>query len=128
MSTFVKQWKEVLIKATSLEEWPIQEEPIKLQVESAQIASTAGVLLWKEENDGKIERMRNCLQQAVSWISSSTITTIFKNSKHNTFDVCTIQYKHQKQQKTSLSKSNSHKVIRTSSYTTSFFWNYEEQG
>jgi hypothetical protein len=68
MSTFVHQWKEVLIKATSLDEWPIQEEPIKLQVESAQIASTAGVLLWKEESDGKIGKMRNCLQQAVELV------------------------------------------------------------
>ena len=61
-STFLKEWKDVLLRASSNEDWP--RRPLELQLDSAQIATRAGILLWKE-NTGGIAKIRRCLQIAV---------------------------------------------------------------
>jgi hypothetical protein len=67
-STFVTEWKEVLMKAVSLDDWPRKDEPIEIRIDSARVAPRAGILLWTESSSSSlngIERMRNCLRCAV---------------------------------------------------------------
>lgn len=54
-----KIWGDVIIEASQLKEWP--EEPLQLVLESAQIGTKAGILLWKETTGG-IEAMRKCIR------------------------------------------------------------------
>lgn len=55
----INAWKQVVQKATQLEDWPTA--PLKLCIESCQIGIRAGILLWKETTGG-MEAMRRCLK------------------------------------------------------------------
>ena len=53
-----REWQSVVIAASERPEWP--KEPLKLEIDSCQIGSRAGILLWKETTGG-LERMRSCI-------------------------------------------------------------------
>ena len=55
----IEAWTSVLQKATQMEDWP--STPLKLCVDSCQIGSRAGILLWKETTGG-IDAMRRCFK------------------------------------------------------------------
>lgn len=52
-------WTNVLHAASELDEWPTQ--PLQLVIDSAQIGTRAGILLWKETTGG-MDAMRRCLR------------------------------------------------------------------
>ncbi|KAG7360850.1 hypothetical protein IV203_035949 [Nitzschia inconspicua] len=67
-ATLVEEWKQVVIHASTMDDWPHQQS-IKLRLESARIAPRAGILLWKvvhdhDETNG-MERIRSCLRHSV---------------------------------------------------------------
>jgi hypothetical protein len=64
-----EDWKQIVLKASKLPEWP--QTAFQLQIDSAKIASRAGILLWKETTGG-LDRMRKCLQQIVHQDEGST--------------------------------------------------------
>ena len=53
-----KDWKHILLEVSKLPEWPVG--PLRLRVQSADISTRAGILLWQEET-GRLERIRSCL-------------------------------------------------------------------
>lgn len=53
-----REWNNVVVGASKRPGWP--KQPLKLEVESCQIGSRAGILLWRETTGG-LERMRKCL-------------------------------------------------------------------
>jgi len=55
-----QEWQRVLVAASRRPEWP--KQPLKLEIDSCQIGSRAGIVLWKETTGG-LERMRSCIQQ-----------------------------------------------------------------
>jgi hypothetical protein len=57
-----EDWKQIVLEASKLPEWP--QTAFQLQIDSAKIASRAGIILWKETTGG-LDRMRKCLQQIV---------------------------------------------------------------
>lgn len=54
-----QQWRKVVNAACQRPEWP--KQTLKLEVDSCQIGSRAGILLWKETTGG-LQRMRTCIQ------------------------------------------------------------------
>jgi hypothetical protein len=54
-------WKNVMERASKMPEWP--KHSLKLRLDSAQIGSRAGILLWKESTGG-LASMRECIQRA----------------------------------------------------------------
>jgi hypothetical protein len=63
---FINEWKEVLLQAFFMEDWP--KKPLVLHLESARITSHAGILLWKDSTGG-IEQIRHCIRTAVQWMN-----------------------------------------------------------
>lgn len=61
-SSFLGEWKDALVEARSHKDWPRQ--PLEVQIESARIDPSAGILLWQDQSGG-IERMRRCLEWTV---------------------------------------------------------------
>jgi hypothetical protein len=61
-SNFVEEWKYALIEARSHEDWP--RRPLELQVESARIDPSAGILTWNDRSGG-IELIRQCIARTV---------------------------------------------------------------
>jgi hypothetical protein len=57
-----EDWKQIVLEASKLPEWP--QTAFQLHIDSAKIASRAGILLWKETTGG-LDLMRKCLQQIV---------------------------------------------------------------
>jgi hypothetical protein len=55
-----REWRSLVVAASKRLEWP--KQPLKLKVESCQIGSRAGILLWREETGG-LERMRKCIRE-----------------------------------------------------------------
>jgi hypothetical protein len=64
-----EDWKQIALQASKLPEWP--QTAFHLQIDSAKIASRAGILLWKETTGG-LDQMRKCLQQIVHQDEGST--------------------------------------------------------
>jgi hypothetical protein len=64
-----EDWKQIILEASKLPEWP--QAAFQLHIDSAKIASRAGILLWKETTGG-LDRMRKCLQQIVYQDEGST--------------------------------------------------------
>jgi hypothetical protein len=58
-------WTQVLDVALKDQGWPTQ--PFSLRIESAQVGSRAGILLWKDES-GSMEAMRECLRRAAATV------------------------------------------------------------
>ena len=55
-----REWRSLVVAASKRLEWP--KQPLKLKVESCQIGSRAGILLWREVTGG-LERMRRCIRE-----------------------------------------------------------------
>ena len=64
-----EDWKQIILEASKLPEWP--QAAFQLQIDSAKIASRAGIILWKETTGG-LDRMRKCVQQIVHQDEGST--------------------------------------------------------
>eukprot|EP00536_Pseudo-nitzschia_multiseries_P006803 jgi/Psemu1/193891/e_gw1.149.64.1 len=58
-----KRATELVRAASKLPEWP--KDPIRLVVDSAQIGSRAGILLWRDLSGG-VEAIRSCLRKAAA--------------------------------------------------------------
>lgn len=58
----IEVWKKILKRASDSSKWP-RKAPFQLQVESAQIGSRAGILLWKDLS-GSVEAVRQCIREA----------------------------------------------------------------
>lgn len=54
-----RTWQTVVLAASSSPQWP--KKPLKLEIDSCQIGSRAGIVLWKETTGG-LERMRCCIR------------------------------------------------------------------
>jgi uncharacterized protein len=66
--TLRKLWSQVVEHATQDQLWPT--EPFSLQIDSAQIGTRAGILLWNDDTGG-LSTMRQCLRRAVSAIKTA---------------------------------------------------------
>ena len=58
-TSLTEQWRCVIDRATQKAAWP--RNPLQLEIDSAQIGSKAGILLWKETT-GNLQAMRECIQ------------------------------------------------------------------
>ena len=69
----------LLTAATQLASWPTT--PLQLVVDTTQLGSTAGILLWHDRSGG-IERIRQCLREV--WpVATSVSSSEFSNSNSN---------------------------------------------
>ena len=55
-----REWRNVVVAASKRPEWP--KQPLKLEIDSCQIGSRAGILLWRETTGG-LKNVRCCLQE-----------------------------------------------------------------
>jgi hypothetical protein len=60
----IQFWKEIIQSASARSDWP--KEKIVVEVENAQLGSTAGILLWREDTRC-LKAMRACLQREVNF-------------------------------------------------------------
>jgi len=57
-----RHWTAVVKAAAKRPDWP--KEPFQLEIESSQIGTKAGILLWKETTGG-MDQMRRCIDEQV---------------------------------------------------------------
>ena len=62
-SILEREWRQVALAASKRPEWP--KYPLKLEIDSCQIGTRAGILLWRETTGG-LDNMRSCLAQETS--------------------------------------------------------------
>ena len=91
-STLVNGWKQVLLRASSSNDWP--KRPLELELESAEIRNRAGILLWKEHTGG-IAKIRHCLEVAAKEAEESFSAVVTEHLRipdiiHTTF----VRYHH----------------------------------
>lgn len=63
-----KVWSQVVEHATQDQLWPT--EPFSLRIDSAQIGTRAGILLWKDDSGG-LSTVRQCLRRAVATMKTT---------------------------------------------------------
>uniref|UniRef100_A0A7R9WQC8 Uncharacterized protein n=1 Tax=Craspedostauros australis TaxID=1486917 RepID=A0A7R9WQC8_9STRA len=76
------QWQNVLQLASQHPDWPTQA--LQFEIDSAQIGSKAGILLWKETTGG-VQKMRDCLVATVATHASDLRIHSIPNIVHSTF-------------------------------------------
>ncbi|OEU20156.1 hypothetical protein FRACYDRAFT_260248 [Fragilariopsis cylindrus CCMP1102] len=89
-----------LNEASKLSDWPTQ--PFQFVIDSTQLGSKAGILLWKDLSGG-IDKIRNCLRQVV--LSSSTNNNSASASASNSTSNGTTQLQREEQQQQAQSQS-----------------------
>ena len=62
-SILEREWRQVALAASKRPEWP--KYPLKLEIDSCQIGTHAGILLWRETTGG-LDSMRFCLARETS--------------------------------------------------------------
>jgi hypothetical protein len=59
--TIIRNATQIMERAIRNDSWP--KNPLRLEIESAQLGSKAGILLWKETTGG-MQLIRNCIEEA----------------------------------------------------------------